>query len=552
MSDKADSLQKALHALEVMFAAKLPGKLLEIEIAFGQVCKHQTDKEALTLLHRLLHTMAGSAGTFGFDEVGSRARQLEGQLKRVLAGTLWTAGEFQRFSDDLIAYLRFSARAPQLKSELEAQANPSSESAANKDKRSKPILLVDSNQTQTAAIKVQLEQFGYEVFCVNALGELASAVNQYAPDVLVIDLTFPEGKLAGIEALMQLRQKQTLDCAVIFIANTGSFESRLNAVRANGAGFFTKPVDIVALSEHIETLIAHRQPKAYRVLVLDDDQATGQYHASILQSAGMQVQTLSEPINIIAAINTFQPELILMDVYMPGCNGVELTKLIRQEISYLNIPIVFLSGETDLNRQLDAVKAGADDFLCKPIDSEYLIAALTTRAERYRALRMLITRDGLTGLYNHTAIKEELMAEIAMAGRNRVPLALAMIDLDNFKHVNETYGHPVGDQVLRTLSGLLKQRLRRGDVIGRYNGEKLIVIFPATTAMVAKSVLDQIRVAFKKIKQFSELGIFSVTFSAGIADLEPTANLDELIETADSALYLAKHEGRNCIVVTED
>ena len=138
-------------------------------------------------------------------------------------------------------------------------------------------------------------------------------------------------------------------------------------------------------------------------------------------------------------------------------------------------------------------------------------------------------RDGLTGLYNHTAIKEELTAEISIAGRNNSPLALAMIDLDNFKRVNDTYGHPVGDQVLRTLSLLLKQRLRRSDVIGRYGGEEFVVIFPGTTAIVARKVLDQVRQAFFKIQQFSEQGEFSVSFSAGIAQLTLTQDTDEYL-----------------------
>lgn len=552
MTDKADSLQKALHALEVVFAAKLPSKLLEIETAFNQVVKQPTDKEALSLLHRLLHTMAGSAGTFGFDEVGMRARELEARLKSPLAGTPWRHTEFQQFSYDLISYLEQSARAPKMKADVEARKEAAESGVSELTLRSKLVFLVDSDPAQTEAMKVQLEHFGYEVVCINQLDQLMPALQAQTPEVLVVDLLFPEGRQAGADAIENLRRSQKLKSAVIYTSNTSSFDSRLRAVRAHGDGFFTKPVDVIALSERIEALVAHLQPKAYRVLVLDDDQAMGKYHAAILQNVGMQVQVLDEPNNIIAAINTFQPELILMDVYMPGCNGVELTKLIRQDISYLNVPIVFLSSETDLSKQLEAVKVGADDFLCKPIASDFLVSAISTRAERYRALRMLITRDGLTGLYNHTAIKEELMAEIAIAGRNRVPLALAMIDLDNFKYVNDSYGHTVGDQVLRALSGLLKQRLRRGDVIGRYDGEKFIVIFPATTAAVAKSVLDQIRVAFKKMKQFSESGIFSVTFSAGIADLELTTNVEELIETADSGLYIAKHAGKNCVVVADE
>jgi diguanylate cyclase (GGDEF)-like protein len=127
-----------------------------------------------------------------------------------------------------------------------------------------------------------------------------------------------------------------------------------------------------------------------------------------------------------------------------------------------------------------------------------------------------------------------------------------MIDLDNFKRVNDSYGHPVGDQVLRSLSLLLKQRLRRSDVIGRYGGEEFVVIFPGTTAVVARKVLDQIRQAFFKIQQFSEQGDFAVSFSAGIAELTVAKDADDLFDSADAALYSAKHRGKNCIVLANN
>ncbi|MBR7784473.1 GGDEF domain-containing protein, partial [Undibacterium luofuense] len=127
------------------------------------------------------------------------------------------------------------------------------------------------------------------------------------------------------------------------------------------------------------------------------------------------------------------------------------------------------------------------------------VSSLSTRAERYRSLRALIMRDGLTGLLNHTAIKEQLEAEVLQAHRNGAPLALAMIDLDNFKKINDSYGHATGDQVLRTLARILRQRLRRTDIVGRYGGEEFAVIFPDTTASTARRVLDKVRQAFSKV-----------------------------------------------------
>ena len=157
-------------------------------------------------------------------------------------------------------------------------------------------------------------------------------------------------------------------------------------------------------------------------------------------------------------------------------------------------------------------------------------------------------RDGLTGLYNHSATKEHLMREISRATRSESPLALAMIDLDFFKKVNDTYGHPVGDQVIRALSRLLQQRLRRGDIIGRYGGEEFVAILPGTTASAAAGVLEQIREVFSKIRHRADEREFTSSFSAGVTELTPDQDNDALFRVADSALYEAKHKGRNCVV----
>src|SRR5262249_15234512 len=150
--------------------------------------------------------------------------------------------------------------------------------------------------------------------------------------------------------------------------------------------------------------------------------------------------------------------------YLPDCTGAELASAIRQFDGYLSIPIVFLSTERDTHKQLAAIKLGGDDFLTKPIAPDYLIAAIQSRLDRYRLMRSYIARDGLTGVLNHTALKERLEIEIARSMRSHQAMCFAILDLDLFKKVNDTYGHPAGDRVLRTLTDLLRQRLRRTDV----------------------------------------------------------------------------------------
>lgn len=545
MAEKIDSLQEKLRALEAVFIQKLPSKIAEITQTLQQIVERPDNKDAMVVMHRHLHTMAGSAGTFGFAEIGNQARAFEAVLKPHLEGAPWTNEELQAYSQEVNSYFDYA-----LKYDTKP-VNGVADSVQEEEKdvgSPQLIYLVDQDEAQNQEITVQLEHFGYEVVRMNHLGTLATAVARRRPHVIVIELSFPEGKVAGAEEIGRIKQIERFRIPTVFVSHSNSFESRLLAVRSSGDGYFTKPVDVVALTERIEAILQNHEDQGFRVLIIDDDAVTSKFYGAVLRDAGMNVYLLNDPTQILTVMTDFRPEIVLMDVYMPVCSGVELSRIIRQDNSYVDVPIVFLSSESDMSKQLDAVKAGADDFITKPVAPEYLKSSISSRAERYRSLRALIMRDGLTGLYNHTAIKEQLASEISQAGRNGAPLALAMIDLDNFKMINDTYGHPAGDQVLRTLARLLRQRLRRSDIVGRYGGEEFAVIFPDTTASVAARVLDQVRVAFAKIQQHSEGGgHFAVSFSGGVADLEATLDADELFDVADAAMYASKQKGRNCI-----
>ncbi len=549
MNSKNDSLLEKLRALEAVFLQKLPGKCEEIISALNEFVAHPENKETLTVLHRHLHTMAGSAGTFGFSDLGLQARAFESRIKPWLANPGWTEDELQGLASELRLYFMHAVegltQAPDHEDEFISELVPA-EDALNETRL---IYLVDEDEAQQQAITVQLEHFGYEVKRIPHLKDLAFAIATRRPDVIVIELSFPEGKNAGVDEIKRIEQLQRLRIPTIFVSKSSSFESRLLAVRAKGDGYFTKPIDVVALTERIDTISQRDLSNGYRVLIIDDDVVTSKFYGAILRDAGMNVRLLNDPTQVLAVMTDFRPELLLLDVYMPVCSGVELSRLIRQDNSYVDVPIVFLSSEADVNKQLDAVKAGADDFITKPVPPEYLVSSLATRAERYRSLRALIMRDGLTGLLNHTAIKEQLEAEVLQAHRNGAPLALAMIDLDNFKKINDSYGHATGDQVLRTLARILRQRLRRTDIVGRYGGEEFAVIFPDTTASTARRVLDQVRLAFSKVSQHSEEVEFSVTFSAGVADMEKATDPDQLFDVADTAMYVSKQDGRNRITL---
>ena len=160
-----------------------------------------------------------------------------------------------------------------------------------------------------------------------------------------------------------------------------------------------------------------------------------------------------------------------------------------------------------------------------------------------------MVRDSLTGLYNHTHTLQLLEDARFRAERDGLPLSFAMIDIDFFKKVNDTYGHPMGDRVIKSLALFLKQRLRKSDHIGRYGGEEFAVVMPDTDAESARRVLDEIRQRFAEIQYSAQPHDLSCTFSCGIAQLAPQLDGKLLSQQADLALYVAKHGGRNQVAI---
>lgn len=530
-----DDIERTLREIREGWAAKLPQRLDEIRAALEQCLAAPGDRAACELLHGKLHTLSGSAGSFGFAELGMRATELELQLNDYLSGSspdfAPIAAGVARMLDESATQGGSPAPAPRLE-----VAAPAAVPAA-------PRLIYLVQDHEDAELATQLRHFGYEVRTIGELAQLGACVQAQLPVAVILDLAFPEGLMRGAEELTRLRQEDDRRYAAVFISTRSNFSARLATVRAGADSYFSKPLDVVALVDRLDALI-HDDTPAYRVLLVDDDQHSAELHAAVLRAAGMEVRVLYQAADVLDALGDYRPELILLDVYMPECDGTELARLIRQDDRHLDVPIVFLSSESDYGRQLAAIASGADDFLCKPIKPAHLVSAVTARACRYRALRSLIMRDSLTGLLNHSALKEQLARECARAARSGSPVALAMVDIDRFKQINDAYGHPVGDQVIRALARLMQQRLRRGDIIGRYGGEEFGVIMPGTGSEAARKVIDAIRESFGKLHHHAELADFSATFSAGVSQTQGT-DADDLLRRADAALYDAKRQGRD-------
>ncbi len=293
-------------------------------------------------------------------------------------------------------------------------------------------------------------------------------------------------------------------------------------------------------------LVQTREQEKYRVLVVEDSRLAMTIIERTLAEYHVDSMAIADPSKLLETVDIYHPDLILMDMYMPHFNGVEATRVLRQMDRFQSLPIIYLSSESDIGLQVEALRLGGDQFITKPFNPVVLAATVRATIDRYREAQRWTQMDGLTGLLNHTASKARLAALVeSHPPESGGKLCVVMIDIDRFKSVNDTYGHPVGDQVIRGLAWLLKGRLRTTDMIGRYGGEEFIVAMPNADLDQGMRIIDNIRADFAALPHAFQGGMLHATFSAGIASYGVANTVASLTEAADYALLEAKRNGRN-------
>ncbi|WP_404418778.1 diguanylate cyclase [Marinospirillum sp.] len=562
MNSTQSTLQEKIARLRASFIAQLPKRLEEaqqqLSLLKADPCMNRV---AAVELHRTFHSLKGTGYSFGFNELASIAGDAEDYTQQLL--DLPDESTPPGWPDQMIGLLQELASQAQilvytdLRNDHPLQTpffemNEGHPDETVKQSQQRLVYICDDELEQVTHLSYQLRCFGYQVEHFTETEDFDQAVVNKRPDAVIMDVRFPQGGTAGTDALAEIQKVTGQQLPAIVLSGRDDFEARLSAVRAGCQSYFTKPAKPLELAAALDEVMSDEPFEPYRILIVDDEPEVAQYHSLILEEAGMLVHQLSRPANVLATLQEFRPDLVLLDVYMPECTGLELSALIRQLPEYLSLPIVYLSSETDRQKQFSAMQVGVEGFITKPVIPEELVAAVALRAERMRSLRSLMVRDSLTGLYNHTTTTELIEAALSQAKRKQESLCMVMLDLDRFKDVNDTYGHVAGDQVLLALSRILRHRLRTNDIVGRYGGEEFAILLKDVTSEVAMKLIDQLREDFSRIRFSSGDKEFNCTFSAGISSFPVHTRAEELRIAADKALYQAKDKGRNQIMLDDE
>jgi len=293
------------------------------------------------------------------------------------------------------------------------------------------------------------------------------------------------------------------------------------------------------------------------VLIADDEPISRRLLEASLVRWGYQVEVARDGHEALESLlRDTAPRLAVLDWMMPRVDGPEVCRRARARPGAPYSYLLLLTSKEARSDLVAGLEAGADDYIRKPFDAEELRARLRA-GERIltlqsklmaaqEALRVQATRDGLTGLYNRTAVLQRLDEELARATRQRGELSVLLLDVDHFKRVNDRHGHQSGDEVLRELAARLSGVLRTYDALGRYGGEELIAVLPGCGTAASLAVAERMRSAAATVPVGTQAGPVSVTVSIGSASCAAgETDAVALIGRADAALYRAKNGGRN-------
>lgn len=374
-----------LFELQVKFKQLLPEKLANISGLWKAVCLE--NHQDIIKLHHQLHELAGTAGTHGAISITQQCKSLINIIKLPMQNV----DSFLEFSQlDIDKFNRGITCLKKSCEQWQPSKVPYIEFLKEELKTNNRLIYFAEDDNEYATIlKVELEKDGHDIRHFSNLKDFESACYNKLPAIVIMDMLFDSPNQTGAHTISSLKDHFSNFPPVIFLSAYNDIYSRLAAVRAGADRYLTKPTDFNKLRKTIDNMITVEDSEPYRVLIIDDSESILVYYEAILKSAGIEVKTLSNPLDCLAMLSEFKPELVVVDIFMPECSGFELAQIIRQDDIWSLIPIIFLTSEFDEETQNNALASGADEFIIKPAEPDYFITSVISKVKRARAISEL-------------------------------------------------------------------------------------------------------------------------------------------------------------------
>lgn len=412
----------------------------------------------------------------------------------------------------------------------------------------KKALIVEDNKLMGSLVKQAVEKrLGYDVSWVHSYAAATKLLPESGADfsVALLDVNLPDAPNGEIIDFVLARGVPV----IVFTGGRGDmaqdhFWSRriVDYVFKDGPD---KLDYIVGLIKRLES------NKLVKVLVVDDSGFSRDLICGLLRVHNYQIVEAGSGEEALALLeNNRDIQMMITDYRMPGMDGFELVRLVRRRFSREQLSIIGISAQDNKKLPSQFIKNGANDFLTKPFMVEEFYCRVTQNIqtlEYIRTIQEISYRDHLTSLHNRRYFFDSSAYLFELAKRQQKPLTIAMIDIDHFKKVNDTYGHETGDVVLMEVAAVLKGRMRKSDIVARFGGEEFCVFAYDLNPAQAFEMFNGLRVTISRLRIKVGGQRIQVTVSIGLC-IEIQSSLDQMIKTADDMLYQAKDNGRNRVV----
>lgn len=390
----------------------------------------------------------------------------------------------------------------------------------------------------------QMTGFGYTVDRQESPEELKEMLGSLAPDLIVIDGEFFEQIEHLGEFVKRVRQRVSGKLPLMAFSEANDLGARLKAMRAGVDAYIPLPMPAHEAGLRVRELLEVENDNPFRVMIVEDDRSQAMFAESVLRKAGMETLAVMDPLETLEKLERFKPDLVLMDLYMPNISGLELTSIIRERDQFINTPIVFLSGEQDSEKHFEALSAGGDDFLAKPIRPKFLISAVNNRARRARQLarkRVLDPKDPTTGLYHRTYVIDRLNELMASDDGHQRAGGVLYVEIEGAQALREQKGLAVYEPVMRQVGATVASYARPDELAARYGDSSFIFLSPTRTPADLEQAARELVQGLSN--QLVEVDQHSVPVAArvGVVGFAPQlADAAEMLNAAERACVRSK------------